>query len=79
MFAGMDGSIALTYIKFLSFHDPFLNDGATLPGIGEVRSATPFLQYAAAYFRQHYHMMLSHPNSVDTALAEDISDTIVKF
>lgn len=79
LFAGTDGSIALTCITFLSFQDPFLNDEATLPEIREVHNATPFLQYAAAYFGQHYHRMLSHPDSVNTSLAEDISDAMAKF
>ncbi|KAK5629145.1 hypothetical protein RRF57_004860 [Xylaria bambusicola] len=79
LFAGTDGSIALTCITFLSFQDPFLNDDATLPEIREVHNATPFLQYAAAYFGQHYHRMLSHPDSVDTDFARDISDAMNKF
>ncbi|KAI0913953.1 hypothetical protein F4823DRAFT_558536 [Ustulina deusta] len=44
LFASTDGSIALTCITLSSFHDPVLNDDATLPGIGEVHNATPFLQ-----------------------------------
>ncbi|KAJ8121019.1 hypothetical protein ONZ43_g2428 [Nemania bipapillata] len=79
LFAGTDGSIALTCITFLSFDDPFLNDDATLPGIRDVHNATPFLEYAALHFGKHYHKMLSHPDSTDSALAQDILDTMSKF
>lgn len=79
LFAGTDGSIALTCITFLNFDDPFLNDDATLPGIKDVQNATPFLEYATVYFGKHYHRMLSRPDSVDTALAQDILDVMAKF
>ncbi|KAI0112045.1 hypothetical protein GGR51DRAFT_53829 [Nemania sp. FL0031] len=79
LFAGTDGSIALTCITFLSFNDPFLNDAATLPKIHDVHKATPFLEYAAMHFGKHYHKMLSHPDSADSDLAEEISDAMVGF
>ncbi|KAI0194774.1 ankyrin repeat-containing domain protein, partial [Xylaria flabelliformis] len=79
LFAGTDGSIALTCITFLIFDDPFLNDEATLPELKDVQNATPFLEYATTYFGKHYHKMLSHPDSADTELAQDITDAMVKF
>ncbi|KAI0472362.1 hypothetical protein F4859DRAFT_522274 [Xylaria cf. heliscus] len=79
LLAGTVGSIALTCITFLSFDDPFLNDEATLPGINDVQKATPFLEYATVYFGKHYHRMRSMSGSIDTALARDISDVMIKF
>ncbi|KAJ2987357.1 hypothetical protein NUW58_g4552 [Xylaria curta] len=79
LFAGTDGNIALTCITFLSFQDQFLNDDATLPGIKDVQKATPFLEYAAVYFGKHYHKMLSHPDSINADLVEDISEAMARF
>ncbi|KAI0203100.1 hypothetical protein F4808DRAFT_52007 [Astrocystis sublimbata] len=79
LFAGTDGSIALTCITFLGFDDPFINRDATLPEIKDVHEATPFLEYATAYFGKHYHRMLSHPECIDNGLAWDLQNTMTKF
>ncbi|KAI3326265.1 hypothetical protein HD806DRAFT_489812 [Xylariaceae sp. AK1471] len=79
LFEGTDASIALTCITFLNFHDPFLNDDATLPGISEVHNATPFLEYASVNFGKHYQKILSHPDPVETVLVHDISDVLCRF